>query len=143
MPATAYVMNNTACPTDLNSCTAGDEVQTRQLNAVIESPGMVCEADENFTVNITAEFSANTNRYDLGLYVAGNGGTISGKTPDAAQCQGGYGKIPPFWNANNGNFCGDVNSAANVTESFTVKVNCTENIVDGNLHMNSCPVLAE
>ena len=95
MPATAYVMNNTACPTDLNSCTA-NEVQTRQLNAVIESPGMVCEADGNFTVNITAEFSANTNRYDLGLYVAGNGGTISGKTPDAAQCQGGYGKIPRF-----------------------------------------------
>ncbi len=135
------------CPAigSLSSCTA-KEIQTTQVSAIVTSPGGACEADGNVNVTITATYAANANRYDLGLFVAADGGTLDTRpnlNPTAQSCIGEYGSIPPFSNLDPLNAtgfmdtCGDVPSGQTITSTFDVRVKCTA-IVNGDLPIQSC-----
>jgi|GEM_PF-5697550 len=137
-PAMAVELQTVDCPTGLNSCTA-NEVQTTQLSAVVLENK--CADDGTIHLEITASFDANADRYDLGLFVAKDGGTLS-DSPTALECAGGYAPIPPFANLDSvTDTCGDIdNDFVPVTATFEIWVDC-DSIADGNLE--SCRFWAQ
>ena len=138
-PAMAVELQTVDCPTGLNSCTA-NEVQTTQVgNAVILENK--CAVDGTIHLAITANFDANADRYDLGMFVAKDGGTLS-DGPTALECAGGYAPIPPFANLDSiTDTCGDIDNAfVPVTSTFEVWVDC-DSIIDGSLE--SCRFWAQ
>ena len=144
MPAMAASLPSVGCPAvgSLSSCTA-KEIQTTQVSAEVLSPGGACEADGNVDVRITATYAANANRYDLGLFVAADGGTLDtrpGTNPSAQSCIGEYALIPPFVDLTDkgaSDTCGDVAGGTTITSTFDVRVKCV-NIVNGDLPIQSC-----
>jgi len=70
------VLPSEPCPGNLNSCTANDVVT--QIRSVEIVGGDICEnAADTIHVLVRVNFSTTANeRYDLGLYVATDGGTI-------------------------------------------------------------------
>ncbi len=126
------------CPTALNSCTANDISTTVKNVEILENR---CGTDGTIDLRITADYSTagGDSRYDLGVFVAEDGGSLDGKDPSALVCSGAYGPIPPFIDldaSTPGDTCGDI-SDETITWTFDVTADCS-NIVDGVLEVPSC-----
>lgn len=138
VPVMALDLPIVDCPTTLNSCTANDVSTTVTNVAILDNR---CEADGTIDLRITADYSTagGDSRYDLGVFVAEDGGSLSGSDPTAEVCSGAYGPIPPFIDLDEstpGDTCGDI-SDETITWTFDVTADCS-NIVDGVLDVPSC-----
>ncbi len=134
------------CPTTLNSCTAG-ELDTLVLSASLLPSDPTCSGpNDTVDVQLNLSFDGNggSSRYDIGIFVATDGGNIIGGAPQAATCTGAVAPIPPFVDLDNttpasNNTCGDVlGSDPNTLWSVKTTVKC--NVVSGQLNVPSCRV---
>jgi hypothetical protein len=178
-----------ACPTNLNSCTANDVTTTVKAVQILkvcvggghagntctsnadcsasEGGNGVCQSDscnsltDTIDLRITTQYASTANqRYDLGLFVSGDGGSVQEPSTAnlcyGAAAQAGQGNNLAYPDADTDLFlsldpaghsdtpntpdtCGDLDATAGPVDWTTdVKVAC--NIAGGNLVIPSCRV---
>jgi hypothetical protein len=152
------------CPSNLNSCTANDVTTT--VKAVTIRNNDICESLSDFIdLRITTAYATTASqRFDLGLFVSGDGGTVQ-EPSSAAVCFGaaaqvGQGDGSAYPDADSDLFqsldpnghsstpsitdtCGDLSSAAGPvdwTVDVTVKCNIVGTGTNSQLRIPSCRV---
>ena len=135
VPVMALDLPPAPCPT-LGSCEA-KEIQATVSNIVILSPGNTCEIDDTIHLRVTASFTSNADRYDVGGYVSTNSSPVSG----GSACVGEFAPIPPFVNIDaDSDLCGDIGAQTTVPMVFEVRVECGNVDANGNLSIPACLV---
>jgi hypothetical protein len=148
------------CPSNLTTCTAND-VTTTVKNVVILNNDLCDSLTDTIDLQVTTAYAATSNeRYDLGLFVSGDGGTV--KEPStAATCfgaaaQAGQGDSSAYPDADTDLFlsldpsghsltpsttdtCGDLKATSGPVD-WTVNVTVGCNIVNNQLRIPSCRV---
>src|SRR5205823_3435378 len=85
--ATVASLPSVTCPTNLRSCTANDVTTT--VKAVTIRNNDICSSlTDTIDLRITTAYAATSSqRFDLGLFVSGDGGTVQ-QPATAAKCFG-------------------------------------------------------
>jgi hypothetical protein len=148
------------CPSNLNSCTANDVSTT--VKAVNIRNNDLCESlTDTIQLRVTTAYAATSNeRYDLGLFVSGDGGTVQEPSTAlvcyGAAAQAGQGDNLAYPDADTDLFlsidptghsltpsttdtCGDLRASTGPVD-WTVDVTVKCNIVSGELRIPSCRV---
>jgi hypothetical protein len=141
------------CPSNLNSCTAND-LSTTVVAVSILNDDVCSSLTDTIQLRITTAYATTaTKRYDLGLFVSGDGGTVQ-EPSSALSCLGaaarvGQGDNDAYPDADTDLFlnldgqvndtCGDVSTAAGPV-NWTVDATVRCNIVAGQLVIPSCRV---
>jgi len=112
------------------SCTAND-VQTSLI--VTPVGGDTCDSRvDTITLDLVITWHANADRYDIGLFVAEDGGNAK-----TGVCEQIVGQFPPFADlddsSTSGDTCGDIEGGTDVVEHETVTVSC--GAADANNHL--------
>lgn len=132
-----------ACPTNLGSCTA-NEVQTTVVSATPLPSDPTCSSPtDTIDVRVTLSWAANADRYDLGVYIAKDGGSLNGTPagrPPAQVCTGAAAPIGTFPNLETtaGDTCGDIVGGSTVTWTVDTTVGCGGVTAAGVLQVGSC-----
>jgi hypothetical protein len=148
------------CPSNLNSCTANDVTTTVKAVDILNND--LCESlTDTIKLRITTAYAATSNeRYDLGLFVSGDGGTVR-EPSTALVCLGAAAQkdqgdnlsypdadpdlflnIDPSGHSatpNTTDTCGDLKASAGPVD-WTVDAEVKCNIVNGELRIPSCRV---
>ena len=154
------ILPNVTCPSNLASCTANDVTTT--VKAVTIRNNDVCSSlTDSIDLQITTAYASTSNsRFDLGLFVSRDGGTVQ-EPSTALACSGaaalvGQGNDGAYPDADTDLFlsidpsghsstpnttdtCGDLSASAGPVD-WTVNVTVDCNIVNGTLRIPSCRV---
>ncbi len=151
---TATPLPNETCPVNLASCTSNDVMTTVLSSRVVNND--TC-GDGFIDIEMTLEYESTASmRYDLGLFVSKDGGTLN-DSPTALSCAGAAaqqsdGNVSAFLgdidtdlfldaDPANGDTCGDLSSTAGpVRWTVSATVACIEDPDTGNLRVESCRV---
>ncbi|WP_299873745.1 hypothetical protein, partial [uncultured Cocleimonas sp.] len=143
-----------ACPTNLNSCSAG-ELTTSVKSVMAATSDPTCSGPNDtidLVMTLTYAATAGT-RYDLGTFIALDGGSLSDSGSTATSCGGAASQVGGgilnaypadsdtdlFLNEDSDS-CGDVNKTAGPVDwSVSATVSC-KNIQDGFLNIASCRI---
>ena len=160
MTLVPVTLPSATCPSNLNSCTASD-VTTTVKSVTIRNNDLCENVNDTIDLRITTAYAATSNeRYDLGLFVSGDGGTV--REPSTANvcfgaaAQAGQGDINAYADADTDlwlsidpsghastpsttDTCGDLRSTAGPVD-WTVDVAVKCNIVNNTLRIPSCRV---
>jgi hypothetical protein len=148
------VLTTATCPQNLGSCTAGDLITT--VNKTVAAPtDPTCSGpDDTIDVLITVDYDPKaSSRYDLGIYIATDGGSLSGtpagrnvsNTCVGAAAQAGGGNYPYQFVSLDSivggitDTCGDISSSNNAQWTVKATVRCFP-IENSTLTVASCRV---
>jgi hypothetical protein len=148
------------CPSNLTTCTANDVTTTVKAVSILNND-LCTSLTDTIKLRITTAYAATSNeRYDLGLFVSGDGGTVREPSTalvcSGAAAQAGQGDDDAYPDADNDLFlsidptghsktpsttdtCGDLRATAGPV-NWTVDAEVKCNIVDGELRIPSCRV---
>jgi hypothetical protein len=148
------------CPSNLTTCTANDVTTTVKAVTILDND-LCTSLTDTIKLRITTAYAATSNeRFDLGLFVSGDGGTV--KEPSTAlvcsgaAAQAGQGDDLAYPDADTDLFltidptghsttpsttdtCGDLKASAGPVD-WTVEATVKCNIVNGELRIPSCRV---
>jgi hypothetical protein len=148
------------CPSNLRSCTASDVTTTVETVTILNND-LCTSLTDTIQLQITTAYAATSNeRYDLGLFVSRDGGTVQ-EPSTALACSGaaalaGQGDNDAYPDADTDLFlsidpsghsstpsttdtCGDLRASAGPV-NWTVNATVECNIVNGQLRIPSCRV---
>lgn len=157
---TPVTLPGVACPSNLNSCTASDVTTTVKAVSILDND-LCTSLTDTIKLRVTTAYAATSNeRYDLGLFVSGDGGTV--KEPSSALvCLGAAAQatqgdsdaypdsdtdlflsIDPTGHSSTpstNDTCGDLRATAGPVD-WTVDATVKCNIVSNTLRIPSCRV---